>query len=256
MKRYITSALLVLIIGNIEALDTDSYQFIDHLLGLKAPAAPELFEDGLIFTAPSSYRSVGIAFAHEGFSRIYWFQKLMAPQSAGGIPENIPRSKRKKEPAYQDSGVLFHAVTIPPGMRELEYRLIIEGLWTVDPLNPASRVNRNSGIRCSLVLLPELAQKPVPQEDAAGTVRFHYNAPPGELITLAGDFNGWDPFMYELIETAPGQYSIDLPLPPGTYHYVFYHRGRRNADPLNPKRVYTRQGEAVSELRIPLIKEP
>jgi hypothetical protein len=176
----------------------------------------------------------------------------MAPRNTEEA-QNIenPRSKKKKEEIYQDSGILFHALTIPHDMRELEYRLIVDGLWTVDPLNPQHRLDRNTGILRSLVTLPEPQEKPEPPDGSAGGLRFQYQGPPGEIVTVAGDFNSWDPFMYELIETSPGRYSIVIPLPRGTYHYVFYHRGQRNLDPYNPKVVYTNTGEPVSEVTIP-----
>ena len=53
MKRILILTLLIAIIGNIEAIDMESYQFINHLLTIREPGAPEIFDDGVIFTAPS-----------------------------------------------------------------------------------------------------------------------------------------------------------------------------------------------------------
>jgi hypothetical protein len=243
MKRFIIMALLAVIIGNIGALDTESYQFIDHLLRLQEPGKPEIVDDGILFTASSASRSIGIAFAHEGFAKIYRFQKLMK------VRDDPEAANAKKEDGglYQDSGILFYAYPMPKDRRELEYRLIIDGLWTVDPLNPLRRMDEHSGIYRSVVLLPEIPRIPAAHEGPPGTLGFTYRTHPGETVTVAGDFNGWDPFMYELRETAPGFYSLVLPLPPGTYHYVFYNRGQRFADPNSPVKVYTPVGEAVSE---------
>jgi hypothetical protein len=57
--------------------------------------------------------------------------------------------------------------------------------------------------------------------------------------------------MYELRETAPGLYALTLPLPPGTYHYVFFHRGLRILDPYNHNRAYTAEGQAATEAVVP-----
>ncbi|MDR2110108.1 MAG: glycogen-binding domain-containing protein [Spirochaetaceae bacterium] len=243
MKKIITLMLLGLIIGNIGAVDTESYQFIDHLLSLTGPGMPEIYEDAVIFTAPSSYRRVGIVFAHEDFSKIYWFRKLMVSV------DNPNYSGKSKEPSviYEDSGILFHVYTVPEDIRELEYRLIIDGLWTVDPLNPLRRPDPRSGLARSLVFLPEISRSHSVFDGPPGSLSFYYNAPPGETITVAGNFNGWDPFMYELRERMPGQYSLTLPLPPGVYQYVFFHRGERVLDPNNSSRVYTREGKTASE---------
>jgi hypothetical protein len=247
MRKIMILTLLIAIIGNMEAIDTESYQFIDHLLTLREPGAPEYFDDGVIFTASSAYRRVGVSFAHEGFSRVYWFQQLLKAKD-----KLTPKEERSRNIAdqYQDSGILFHADTVPPEIRELEYRLIIDGLWTTDPLNPRYRIDQKSGIVRSIIGLPEIQKTPAVFEGPPGALAFNYQAPPGETVTVAGSFNGWDPFMYELQETTPGHYALTLPLPPGTYHYVFFHRGQRVQDPYNHNRAYTVEGMVVSEAAV------
>ncbi|GHV75267.1 hypothetical protein AGMMS49942_00880 [Spirochaetia bacterium] len=237
--------LLIVSIGSIEAIDTESYQFINHLLNTRRPGAPEIFDDGVIFTAPSTYRRVGISFAHEQFAKVHWFEKMLRAKD-----ELTPKEEKSKNEAdrYRDSGILFYVLPrVAPENRELEYRLVINGLWTTDPLNPQYRIDRKSGIVCSLVVMPEFEKTPTAFDGPPGTLTFNYRAPSGETVSVAGSFNGWDPFMYELRETTPGVYSLTLPLPPGTYHYVFFHRGRRILDPYNHNRAYTIEGIAATE---------
>ncbi|MDR2185516.1 MAG: glycogen-binding domain-containing protein [Treponema sp.] len=242
MKKMMVLTLLGLIIGSIGAVDTESYQFIERLLSLKGPGSPEVYEDAVIFTAPSTFRRVGIAFAGEGFSRVHWFQKLMIPVDAP-----LPRKAKDPSTVFTDSGILFHVYAIPEDVREIEYRLVIDGLWTTDPLNPLQRIDPASGIARSVMILPEIPRRPSTFDGPPGSLNFTFTAPPGERITVAGSFNRWDPFMYELRETRPGLYFLTLPLPPGTYHYVFFYRGSRILDPNNPNRVYTREGKTASE---------
>jgi hypothetical protein len=153
----------------------------------------------------------------------------------------------KEVDLYRDSGILFHVYTLPPTLRELEYRLVIDGLWTADPLNPLSRIDQQSGILRSTILIPASKQLPTTLDGPPGSLYFTYRAGPGEYITVAGSFNGWDPFMYEMREINPGSYSLTLPLPPGTYQYVFFHKGERVLDPNNFNRVYTKDGKVASE---------
>jgi hypothetical protein len=244
MKTIMAALLLIIIIGTIGAVDITSYQFIDHLLTLPGPGKPDVYEDAVIFTAPSSGRRVGIAFAHEGFARVYWFQKLMTARDDEAPPES--RNNRQPDP-YQDSGILFHVYEIPQDIRELKYRLIIDGLWTTDPLNPLRAADPVTGLTYSLVPAPVFSKTPSPADAPPGLLSFFYTAPPGELVTVAGNFNGWDPFMYELAETKPGFYALTLPLPPGIYQYILYHRGERVLDPNNLNRVYTRDGKPANE---------
>jgi hypothetical protein len=243
MKKHIRLVFLLFIIGNISALDTDSYEFNDFLLRVSSAGRPEIIEDGVLFTAPSSYRSVGIAFAHENFTPIHWFRKLLILEEQGPPPA----SGKQPAPQYGDSGVLFFAYTPPENTRTLEYRLIVNGLWTADPLNPLRRQDAKSGIYHSVVILPEIQRAATVFDGNPGSLNFSFAAPPGETITVAGDFNGWDPFMHSLAETAPGRYSLSLPLPAGTYRYVFYRRGTRVTDPNNRNTVYDKYGNPASE---------
>ncbi|WP_043922604.1 isoamylase [Leadbettera azotonutricia] len=247
MKSIMATALLILTIGIIGAADLESYQFIDRLLTLPGPGAPVIFEDTVIFTAPSSYRRVGISFAFEGYSRVYWYKKLMIPEDPAVI---AAMGKKKNINPNKDSGILFHVQTIPEDIGNLDYRMVIEGLWTPDPLNPLA-VRDEAGLTQSRVAIPVRAKPPSTFDAPAGSLRFTYNSAPGETITVGGTFNGWDPFMYELRETSPGVYTLTLALPPGTYQYVFFHRGERLLDPHNPNKIYTKQGMTASVAKIP-----
>ena len=222
-----------------------SHELLDRLLSMKGPGAPEIFEDMVIFTAPSDLRRVGIAFADEGFSKVHWFRQFMVSKD----PLDI-RPKDKKSSMYEDFGFSFHVHKIPEGAVEIEYRLIINGLWTTDPLNPNTRRDQVSGLSLSTISVPPLKTTPHPLNGPSGSLSFVFNGPSGETVTVAGSFNGWDPFMYELKEGPKGNYSINIPLPPGRYQYVFFHRGQRYLDPYNASRVYSREGAVASEIVI------
>jgi hypothetical protein len=247
MKTIMAAVLLIVIIGFAGAADTESYQFIDRLLSLDGPGAPLLYEDAVIFTAPSTHRRVGVAFAHEDFSRVYWFRQLLVPQDPLEAP--IPPDGKRPDP-YRDSGLLFYVHQVPENIGELAYRLIIDGLWTTDPANSLSRKDHVSGLLHSIIPLPARDTVPGPLKGPPGSLSFSFRGPPGETVTVAGSFNGWDPFMYELLEGPPGVYTLTLPLPPGAYQYVFFHRGERFLDPYNVNRAYSREGKAVSEIEI------
>jgi hypothetical protein len=257
MKTITTSALLLLIIGSLNAVDIESYQFIDHLLSLPGPGAPVVYEDAVIFTASSDRRRVGVAFAYEGFSRVYWLRKLLIPQDPLDAIAQMPPGAKIPNP-YRDSGILFYVHQLPDNIRDaksgnspvLEYRMVIDGLWTTDPANPFTIRDYVSGLLYSAVSIPALDKIPATLKGPPGTLNFSFNGPPGEIVTVAGSFNGWDPFMYELAENPAGVYSLTLPLPPGTYQYIFFHRGERYLDPNNFRRVYTREGKAASEVVI------
>ena len=230
------------------ASEWENHEVIDRLIALPGPGAPIIHGDFVIFTADSGIRRVGVAFAHEDFTNIYWFRQLLLPQDSLN-PILLP-GQILPDP-FRDSGFQFHVQKIPNHLRELEYRLVINGLWTTDPANPQSRRDPVSGLSLSILRLPPRTIRPNPLNGLPEGLNFLFNGPPGETVSVAGNFNGWDPFMYELREGPAGVYSLIIPLPPGTYQYVFFHRGERFVDPYNPRRIYARDGSAASEIVVP-----
>lgn len=66
-------------------------------------------------------------------------------------------------------------------------------------------------------------------------VHFRLDAPRAAEVRLAGDFTGWKP-AYALHETAPGVWSVVVPLDPGVHDYAFVVDGERwLPDPLAPQ---------------------
>jgi len=233
---------------NAQSSDWETYELIERLLTLSGPGAPVIVDNAVIFTADSNLRRVGIAFAHENFANVHWYRQLLIPQDYLN-PVLLP-GERIPGP-YRDSGIQFHVFQIPQNLRELEYRIIINGLWTVDPANPLTRRDPVTGLSLSVLNLPQRQSRPNPLNTLPEGVSFTFNGPPGEIVTVAGNFNSWDPFMYELREGPAGVYNLVLPLPPGIYQYIFFHRGERHVDPFNPRRIYARDGSAASEIVVP-----
>jgi hypothetical protein len=254
MKRIFTFAFFTLIAVFPLAAEWETYEIISKLLSLPGPSAPVIQDNSLtsqavvIFTVPSTMRKVGIAFSHEKFANVYWFRHLIVPQD-WTAPVLLPGQLVPDD--TKDSGILFFVYEVPENVFELEYRLVINGLWTIDPLNPIFKRDPASGLFFSTVTVPPRPFKPNPLRGLPDGLTFMYNAAPGEIITVAGDFNGWDPFMYELKEYPAGVYSLTLPLPPGTHQYVFFYKGRRYVDPHNPNRIYAKDGSAASIITVP-----
>jgi hypothetical protein len=237
MRGFFFTVFLTASAGLLFALDLKSGEFIDYMHNLNTPSTPHVFDDAVIFTMPSSYKRVGIAFANENFAKIHWFLKLLVP--IDNTAEFDPKSKIPPE-MLRDSGILFYAYTPSAPTEKIEYRLIIDGLWSADPLNKNRRTDPSTGLDLSIAPVPQIAG--VSNGENAKTLFLTYKAGPDEIITVAGDFNGWDPFMYQMEEKSSGVYKISIPLPAGTWRYVFFHRGKRVLDPNNLDRVYSKSG--------------
>ncbi len=80
------------------------------------------------------------------------------------------------------------------------------------------------------------ASNPVPGSRTPAAVQFVLLAPQAHTVSLAGDFNGWDAAHTPLRRAPSGLWSVDVPLAPGRYTYVFVVDGRRFVpDPSAPR---------------------
>ncbi|WP_256729200.1 glycogen-binding domain-containing protein [Treponema parvum] len=194
---------------------------------------PQIINDCIVFTAPHTAHSVGIAFDFENFKKIHAF-KLRTFTDIDGKPVD---------------SWFFYILDIPKNAPSVSYRLIIDGLWTIDPLNPDSEYNLETGIRLSKVNI-DRTSPPATETSKNNAVRFIYRGESGQKIRLGGSFTNWDSWIYTMNEIEPGLYALDLHLPEGTYYYSFYSGLKTIIDKTNPERAYTVDGRVASVLRV------
>lgn len=238
MNRKIFSLFLatVLFNFNIFAKEAPVYQVfeLDKLIkSIDRPSAPVVTDDYIIFTADTKYRHVGIAFDFEDYQIVHPYQILMETDMDGN-----------KTPKHY-----FYTYKRTHKITEIKYRLVIDGLWTTDPLNPVKEYDDDVNLYFSkvedsgsIIRYTELTSK--------GTVQFIYKGKTGQRISLAGTFTNWDPWIYYMKETAPGFYELELPLPPGTYYYNYFHGLTPLMDNTNPKKAYSKDGKTVSVIEV------
>jgi hypothetical protein len=212
------------------AFETPTISLHLFISGLQSTQAP-LIQDGyIIYSLSGPFRSIGIAFEHERYTIVHRFER-------------------------NQFGVLVFLYPIPYDFaKPLVYRLVIDGVWCADPSNPLSASDSSTGIRVSYISVPYISSEKYGTyklvADDGKTVRFLFRAEPGQIVTISGDFDAWDPFLYEMNETEPGLYRLDLPLSVGKHHYIFMYKGERYPDPLNPRREYREDGTPVSVVSI------
>jgi hypothetical protein len=178
----------------------------------------------ITYKANHPIRYVGAAFEHEQFSTIHPFIKNDS-----------------------DTFILIFPIETNSTIEELQYRLVVDGLWMADPNNPNARYD-NNGIKISIIDVPDrlsiITSAPIQEPD--GKVRFIYRGPRERNIYLVGDFNNWDPFMHKMHEVRPGFYQCRLQLLPGRHYYYFVSNGLKMLDPLNADQGLDYEGEEVS----------
>ena len=236
--KILIAAIALLLAGGAGLFSAAPVNFqnfeLDTLLhNIEKPGRPIVTEDYIIFTANTSNRSVGIAFDFENYQVIHPFQILSSTDEEGN-------STRKH---------LFYCYQRQHRFDTLKYRLVIDGLWTTDPLNPNKEYDENVNLYFSK--LENLGQiKIVTEATKSDTVKFIYKGESGLKLNLAGTFTNWDPWIYQLEEIQPGLYELELPLTRGTYYYNYYLGLTPILDNTNPQKIYTTDGRSASVIRV------
>ncbi|MDD2964415.1 MAG: glycogen-binding domain-containing protein [Bacteroidales bacterium] len=107
-------------------------------------------------------------------------------------------------------------VTLPLKPGEYEYKYIVDGAWTTDPLNELKRPN-NAGSENSVVYAYNHTFK------LKGFTK-------ARRVTLAASFNGWNPRSPRMNKTDEG-WELDLWVREGTHAYKYVVDGEWMADP-------------------------
>ncbi len=209
------------------------YELDTILREIKAPTAPVITDDYIIFTADPSNRHVGIAFDFEDYQIIHPYKLQCATDEDGN-----------KTPQH-----LFYCYERTHKISEIKYRIVIDGLWTTDPLNPVKEYDDSVNLYFSKVSDTQGIIKNT-EITERNTVHFVYKGKSGQTIRIAGTFCNWDPWIYKLKETAPGFYELELPLPDGKYFYNYYIGLTPVLDTTNPERTYLKDGRSVSVIQV------
>lgn len=242
MKRSLAALIAVLcLVLPASGAEIEAITYNNLISTISRAREPVISGRYVIFTASGKARHAGIAFEHENYTNTRTMRRLIRKDESG--------NPRRDENGKLLETVLFYIAEVPPGMRELRYRMVIDGLWTTDPLNSSMEYDSANGMMVSSLPV-EYYETFKTNNVNRGQVRFVCSARPGADIRLAGSFNNWDPFMYEMTETAPGEYELTLPLPRGVWYYSYFEGTTRITDSTNPDRVYTKDGRVASVVTV------
>ena len=198
-----------------------------RILNMEKSSKPIQFQNTILFSykARKKIHSVSIAFEHDQFRRLYPSQKNL-------------------------HDVFITSLPIPTGITTLRYRLIVDGLWTLDP--HAETETNNHGIPVSILKLPKASTMPATGVNrlSDGTLQFVYKGEQGSNVSVMGDFNNWDPFLISMKESLlyPGYYSIIVDIPRTARFYRYTVNGEEMLDPANEMVLINGWGERASML--------
>jgi hypothetical protein len=196
---------------------------------LHAAVPPRVVQDELVLSVQPARPAhfVGVRFAHESWAILHSYER-------------------------NEYGVYVFDYPIPEGLREIRYRIVVDGAMMSDPTNPVTGEDATGSI-LSVFTLEKDPVRPIlnPRQERDGSVTFVFRGSAGRRVAIVGDFNDWDPYMDFLAETSPGSYSITLRVPPGTHWYYFSSDGRRILDMFNAASAVAPGGATVSIFTLP-----
>lgn len=216
-----------------EQIQYQDFTLDSFLSSINQPIGPILTNDYIIFTANKNHRFVGIVFDFEDYKTIHPFEVMTKTNDNG-----------EKIKTY-----LFYCYKREHKTSQIKYRLVFDGLWGTDPLNPNKEYDSNVNLYFSKI--EDLNSIEVfTNKTQENTVHFIYKGKSGQKVRLSGTFTNWDPWIYELKETSPGVYELNLPLTTGTYYYNYIIGMNSYLDTSNPQKAYTKDGRSASVIKV------
>ena len=206
-----------------ESFSINSLSLHIKITEMKDSETPFIYEDTIVFTYKPSkerVRHIGIAFENEDFSKIYNLYK-------------------------NENGIYFFLYKYPKE-NVINYCFIEDGVWIKDRVNPLEKPSNNFLSLSSFVIPNKNVKEHITPIIDGNSATFNFKGAQDYPVYLTGDFNNWNPFLYQLKEDKPGLYSITIKLPPGKYGYYFIYNGKRTLDSENFTRGISKLGEEVS----------
>ena len=223
----VSTALLFLSGGVLPALDSHLMEV--SIRGIDRAAPPQYRERRVLLSYQSRepVRLVGARLAHEDYRVFHIYFR-------------------------NDNDVFLLLLDVPEEVEELRYRLVVDGLWTNDPFNPRAEEDAFGRV-FSVFSLRDRPDPTVvsPEIHRGESVTFTFRTLPGRAVSVAGDFNNWNPFWHRMQETRPGEYRLTVRMPPGQHFYYYVVNGRRVLDPINQNTARDFEGYQVSTFTLP-----
>jgi hypothetical protein len=225
---YLVAALLAfLAAGSLFGLDGHLMEV--RIRGIDRAGPPQYLDRQVLLSYQTNkpVRLVGARFAHEDYRVFHVYFR-------------------------NENDVFLLLLDVPQEVEELRYRMVVDGLWINDPFNPHSEEDAFGRIFSVFALQDRPARAAMsPEIDRRGSVTFFFQTLPDRAVSVAGDFNNWDPFWHRLQETAPGEYRITVRMPAGRHFYYYVVNGQRVLDPINQDTARDFEGFRVSTFFLP-----
>ncbi len=158
---------------------------------------------------------------------------------------------KMKEMTRGKDGVWFYFLPNTEFSGKITYKFNVDGLWTDDPWNGLREDDRTGSYF-------SIAENDPPDEGKLVTYRmmkgnrvlFRTYRPEARVISVVGDFNGWNPENDLMQRGNDGIWRLEKRLAAGTYRYKFIIDGEWLPDTFNPESGSDNTGDICSILKI------
>lgn len=148
-------------------------------------------------------------------------------------------------------GVWFYFLSNNNYAGRVEYKFNVDGLWTEDPYNAFREDDgRGSYLSLSEIDAPRDGKLVTYKKTGKNMVLFRTYKPDARVISLVGDFNGWNPEHDLMKRGGDGIWRLEKRLSPGIYRYKFIIDGEWMPDIFNPDSASDSAGDLCSIIKI------
>jgi len=148
-------------------------------------------------------------------------------------------------------GVWFYFLSNDLFAGKVEYKFNVDGLWTEDPYNIFKQDDKKGSYL-------SLAENNTPPDGKFVTYKvtsknmilFRTYRPQARMISLVGDFNGWNPEHDLMKRGYDGIWRLEKRLSAGVYRYKFIVDGEWVPDLFNPQSASDSAGDICSIIKI------
>jgi len=148
-------------------------------------------------------------------------------------------------------GVWFYFLSNNDFAGKVEYKFNVDGLWTDDPYNAFREDDkRGSYLSVSENDKPSDGKLVTYKITAKNKILFRTYKPAARIISLVGDFNGWNPEHDVMKRGTDGIWRLEKRLPSGIYRYKFIVDGEWMPDLFNPESASDSAGDICSIIKI------
>jgi hypothetical protein len=148
-------------------------------------------------------------------------------------------------------GVWFYFISSNNFSGRVEYKFNVDGLWTEDPLNFFREDDkRGSYLSIAEIDPPSDGRLVTYKFTAKNKILFRTYKPEARIISLVGDFNGWNPENDIMKRGNDGVWKLEKRLSTGVYRYKFIVDGRWLPDTFNPESASDNAGDLCSVIKV------